>query len=472
MKQFKALQTSLTELDAPEIAALITATADLALLLDGNGVIREVFLGKDDLPLAAQGEWLGCPWIDTVTVESRPKIESLLRASSLDSPAQWRQVNHPALTGPDVPISYSAVRYGGPGNVLATGRELRSVAMMQQRLVEAQQSLERDYSRLRQLETRYSLLFKLSSEAVFIVDAASRRVVEANPAAVGLFGETAQQIVGRAFPFGFDDAGMPGVDSLLADVRAAGSGDAVLATLGGDGRQVMVSASLFRQERAVMFLIRLTPQQANDAGGLLPKARTLMFDVLESMPDGFVITDLAGRILTANTAFLELAQLATEKQARGEPLGRFVGRAGVDINTLIGNLKATDFVRLLNTTLQGDHGSTSDVEISAVGVPHGDPPCLGFVIRDVSQRLSMTPLSGTDLPHSVDQLTELVGRVPLKDIISDTNDMIERLCIQAALELTGDNRASAAEMLGLSRQSLYVKLRRYGLGDLDSDNRS
>ena len=43
------------------------------------------------------------------------------------------------------------------------------------------------------------------------------------------------------------------------------------------------------------------------------------------------------------------------------------------------------------------------------------------------------------------------------------------MCIEAALELTGDNRASAAEILGLSRQSLYVKLRRYGLGDLGSD---
>ena len=50
---------------------------------------------------------------------------------------------------------------------------------------------------------------------------------------------------------------------------------------------------------------------------------------------------------------------------------------------------------------------------------------------------------------------------------TETTDVIERLCIEAALELTRDNRASAAEMLGLSRQSLYVKLRRYGLGDLD-----
>jgi len=44
--------------------------------------------------------------------------------------------------------------------------------------------------------------------------------------------------------------------------------------------------------------------------------------------------------------------------------------------------------------------------------------------------------------------------------------MIEKLCIEAALEITGDNRASAADILGLSRQSLYAKLRRYGLGEL------
>jgi DNA-binding NtrC family response regulator len=57
--------------------------------------------------------------------------------------------------------------------------------------------------------------------------------------------------------------------------------------------------------------------------------------------------------------------------------------------------------------------------------------------------------------------------VSLKELVRESTDMIERLCIEAALEVTGDNRASAAEMLGLSRQSLYVKLRRYGLGDLD-----
>ena len=55
--------------------------------------------------------------------------------------------------------------------------------------------------------------------------------------------------------------------------------------------------------------------------------------------------------------------------------------------------------------------------------------------------------------------------------MSETADLIEKLCIEAALKLTRDNRASASEMLGLSRQSLYVKLRRYGIGEVSERNK-
>ena len=62
-------------------------------------------------------------------------------------------------------------------------------------------------------------------------------------------------------------------------------------------------------------------------------------------------------------------------------------------------------------------------------------------------------------------MIDMIGKVPLKGVVRDTTDLIERACIEAALRLTGDNRAAAAKVLGLSRQSLYVKLRRYGLVD-------
>ncbi len=58
-----------------------------------------------------------------------------------------------------------------------------------------------------------------------------------------------------------------------------------------------------------------------------------------------------------------------------------------------------------------------------------------------------------------------MGRVPLKEIVRESTEFIEKLCIESALEITADNRASAAEMLGLSRQGLYSKLKRFGLDD-------
>jgi DNA-binding NtrC family response regulator len=40
---------------------------------------------------------------------------------------------------------------------------------------------------------------------------------------------------------------------------------------------------------------------------------------------------------------------------------------------------------------------------------------------------------------------------------------VERHYVSSALKLANDNRTVAAELLGLSRQSLYAKLNRYGL---------
>ena len=191
-------------------------------------------------------------------------------------------------------------------------------------------------------------------------------------------------------------------------------------------------------------------------------------------PDGLVITQHDGRVMRANTAFADLAQVANEEQARGEPLDRWLGRAGVDFNVAFANLKQSGSVKLFATVLRGELGALAEVEVSAMTLPDDSgKPNFGFVIRDVERRLSgATPSSARELPRSVAQLTEMIGRVPLRDLVRETTDVIEKLSIEAALELTGDNRASAAEMLGLSRQSLYVKLRRFGLAEHATEDES
>jgi transcriptional regulator PpsR len=262
---------------------------------------------------------------------------------------------------------------------------------------------------------------------------------------------------------------------MLAGVRASGRPDEAQAdTL--DGETFVVSASLFRQEATALFLIRLAPLSAYQPTPSPLDTKSLR--ALGEAPDGFALTDDDGRILRTNPAFLELAQLHAPEQAEGETMDRWVGRSGVDLNVLLANLRERGVVKLFTTQMRGEHGVVSEVEISAVSVVNGGKPSFGFLIRNVGRRLQgaqPTPPAGgpaagqPELPRSVEQLTELVGRVSLKDLVRETTDMIERLYIEAALELTGNNRASAAEMLGLSRQSLYVKLHRYGLRDLDAD---
>jgi transcriptional regulator PpsR len=465
-RQFRSPKRSLGELDAEAAAMLIAVATDVALVIDAGGIIRDVAVGSDELAVEGYVDWIGQPWVDTVTIESRRKIEEMLRDAAAKTPARWRQVNHPSSRGDDMPMLYSAVQVGSKGRVIAVGRNLRSIATLQQKLLDVQQSMERDYLRLRHAETRYRLLFQMASEAVLIIDAGTQRVVEANPAAAQLLEETARRLVGRPFPEGFDAPSTQALQSLLAAVRAAGSADEVRVRLLEGRREFMVNTSMFRQDNASLFLVRLSPITTDPGAGPMPRAQTRLSDIVDSLPDGFVVTDVEGRIITANRAFLDLIQLATEEQARDESVERWLGRPGVDLNVLLANLRQHGSVRMFATTLRGEYGANTEIEISAVSAPNTEPPCLGFTVRNIMRRPVVENRSQHALPRSVEQLTELVGRVSLKELVRETTDVIERLCIEAALELTGDNRASAAEMLGLSRQSLYVKLRRYGLGDL------
>ena len=468
MQVFRSPKDSLGDLGAQSAAMLIAASNDVAIVVDGKGVIRDVSFNKDELSreLDGKGRWLGIPLAETVTTESRTKIQDLLKDVAAQKPSSWRHVNHPSPAGEDIPVQYSAIDIGRKDRFVVVGRDLRQMAAMQQRLMSAQQSMERDYTRLRQAETRYRLLFQVASEAVLIIDASSHAIVDANPAALALLDASAPQLLKSNFADHFDSADQPAIVRLLADVRSSGRDGAARVHLASDKRDAALAASLFRQDNTSLFLVRLWPQTGGAPAGSL-KATAQLMQYFDRATDGLVIAQPDGRVARANAAFIDLAQLANEGQARGEPLDRWLGRAGVDFNVAFATLKQNGSVRLFATVLRGDLGGTSDVEVSAVTLNDADDKSgFGFAIRNIDRRLShAAPASKRELPRSVAQLTELIGRVPLRDLVRETTDVIEKLSIEAALELTGDNRASAAEMLGLSRQSLYVKLRRFGLAE-------
>ncbi len=470
MKTFDSPEKSFKSLSTEDAAILISVSTDISLVINKDGVIVDLSVGANDIPEIEYRSWIGKPWTDTATVESKTKIEDLLSDASPNEKTEWRHINHPTDSGIDIPIQYATLALGDNENIIAVGRYLGNIASLQQQLLNAQQSMERHYWQFRHLETRYRLLFKLSSEAVFIVDSQNQLITEANAYAAQLLDSDEESITGKRFSDLFENSSAELIEQLLAGVRATGKIENGDAQLLNDNSEVSFSASLFPQDGSSLFLIRLSPK---DRGAINPSAentRDKLLRLVEQAPDGFVVTSSDGKIIAANHAFLELAELFTEEQIRGESLDKWLGRPGVDLNVLTANLREQGKVRLFATTLRGEYGSSVKVEISATSVMNGEHPNFAFIIRDIGLRLDDETKKIRKIPRPVQQMTELVGRVPLKELVQESTDMIERYCIEAALEITSDNRASAAEMLGLSRQSLYTKLRRYGLGDLASEN--
>jgi transcriptional regulator PpsR len=466
VKTSKAPRKALTGLDGETVAGLINAAADIALLLDKRGVIRAISVSSKTLSSALQPDWVGRPFLDVVTTDSRPKVELLMGDLDADESLP-RQLNHPAPSSSGaIAVQYSVRRLNGDGRCLALGRDLTALANLQQKLIEAEQSIESDYSRQRLAETRYRLLLQSVSDAIVVVDLQTRRIVELNPPAAALLGDGAGRLGGRALADAFDSRGAETLGDWLVGLRNTGRADE-LRLRSAVGRECRIQGKLFRQDNISHALLRLSSPGVVGPSAPSPSP---WVEVTQHLPDALVVTSGGGRVVAANRSFLDLVQLATEEQVRNESLERWFGRPGVDLGVLVANLRQHGSVRFFATTLRGEYGSSTEVEISAVAVELQGQSWLGFAMRNVERRRVADARPVRELPRSVEQMTELVGRVSLRELVRETTDVIERLCIEAALELTGDNRASAAEMLGLSRQSLYVKLRRYGLGDLQDSS--
>jgi transcriptional regulator PpsR len=442
-----------------DVVQLAYSAGDFMLAIDEQGIVCDLTVNVRDHGFARM--WIGRKWIDTVTIESQSKIEQMLSGTGAGQ-THWRQVNH-RHDGDDVPVNYRVIRPTNGGWAIAVGRDLRSMAALQQRLLKAQQSMERDYLHLRQAETRYRLLFDTIAYPVLIVDAARFTIQQANRAAHALIDAASGALDGMALPDMVDAAHRNDLIAYFGAISANPAAPAISIGISGRSGLINIAATGFRQSGKAYWLV--TMDDGNHAVPSRASDRHVL-DVVERMPDAFVLTDDKNAIIVANHAFAELVHAGSIEQLLGLSLGRFIGRPDIDLNLLRKQLKDHEHVRNFGSIITDLNGGEEPVEISAIMIER-DGPLYGYSVRSVARRERDLPPTDQDYPRSVEQLTELVGRKPLKEIVRESTDLIERMCIEAALIHTADNRASAAEILGVSRQSLYSKLHRHGLGNLN-----
>lgn len=433
---------------------------DVTLVLDWDGIIRDASVSASIAKEGLAG-WVGRRWTDTVGDPASEQVRRMVEDARDRGVSAFLQVTQRFPSGLEIPIEYTTVRLGGQAGLIAVGKSLQAVQELQSRLVAAQQAREQDYWKLREIEMRSRLLFDASSEAVLVISAADLRIIEANPAAIRELGlapgwDFAQEVAPR-------DRG--GFRELLARAREHGRTPGVLMHLGAAGTPWLLRVSLMAREPEPVFLVQLAPATPEPGRGLPRAVPPRTDELLEGLPDAFVVADAEGRVRRANRAFLDLVQCATEAAVLGEPLGRWLATPGQDAAVLLRTLREHGEIRLFGTTLTGILGTEAEVEISGTASSRGGPLAIGLLIRDVGRR-RMPEDETSELRAALGSVLRDMGRLPLPVLVRNTSAVVERACIEQALRDANGNRTAAADALGLSRQSLYAKLERYGLQDV------
>lgn len=431
---------------APELAStFVKVASDIALVIGDDGVIRSVAEGQ--VPVRAAGDpWVGRAWVDTVTPETRRKVELLLQEARTSGVSKRRELNHPGAGGGSIPVSWAAVRLGHDGPVLAVGRDLRSVAAIQQRMLDAQQDLERDYWQRRQAETRYRLLFQVARDAVLVLDALSLAVIEANPTAAAFFGRGAAE---GALPTEHVEPGSrAAVEELLVTARSSGRASEVRVRLADmSGRPGWAAA------------ISATPFRADDRQCLLVRARHVepMTDFFEHMPEAAVITDSSGRIRMANPAFVALARAGDESRLRGWLIGDALGDVTARWSALLGQVRANGIIGRAAVTLRVAGAPPIAAEVSGALLAEGDQEDIGFTVH-LNQ-----PAPAADAAAAPSELVARLGQTALPELLVNGLQWVERLLVETALERAHHRLDDAAALLAIPPESLFLRMQRLGL---------
>jgi transcriptional regulator PpsR len=458
-----------------QLAEIVAATSDLSLLISPSGDVISVLVNPSHALYGGLSHWAGQPLSKLLTSESYEKMSRRLAAlangtgsalgAALRSPVL--ELNHADGKTWEFPVRYSIHSFGDAGNLLLLGRDLRPIAEMQQQLVMAQVALERDYETQREMDTRYRVLMEATRDAVVLVAMSNGRISDLNASAAVMLGGSRQDFIGAAIAQEFEGRRRGEFLETLSNIASADSVKPVELLARRSQRSIRVVPKLFRAAGERLMLCRL---ESPDSEVGAPRETAINLERLfNEGVDGMVFLDGDGVITAANESFLKLTDSGNIAQVRGRSFADFLARGSVDMRVLLDNAKRARQLSMYATRLLNEFNGQIAVEVSATYLNDRPKPAFGIVLRDASRSEMLRRPGFTGGEDGMRSVMELVGSSSLKDIVAETADVVEKMCIQTAVDLTRNNRAAAAEMLGLSRQSLYVKLRKFGMVAKDEE---
>ena len=456
--------TSLIDMDSSYFNHIINKFSDISILIDNSGLILQVSLNEEARSLGDLEQWVDKNIYDFLTLESKEKMQTQITSFSDSNKMHSTafELNHTEKGDWDFPVRYKAYRTGKNQSLLLLGQDLRSVAEIQKRLVQSQLLLEKEYEKFRSYDTRYRVIMETSEEPLVFINGTSGKIIDANSAAAKSLHTNVYEIKNHLID---KVLGLSEAQSFLNTLKK----NSVTATpcpftIKKEGKEIEASIIpyVFRAGNELTLLCRIEarktmPPMFEEIGNAL----RLLYN---NGGDGIVFTNSDGTIRNSNNSFLALCGAPSSEIVIGKSIANFFLHGTIDLKVIIDGALQQGKVRKYTTKLITTFGAQIPIDVSITHLG-GEDSTFGFLLRDTSQYESVRDVDDTISQTAMQDIMKLVGSAPLKELVAETSDVVERLCIQTALDLTQNNRVAASEMLNLSRQSLYVKLRKYDLMD-------
>lgn len=450
--------------DPGTVENLIEQASDIAVMLDDKSVVTGISVSADCPALGSLDHWVGRDFNSFLTDESREKFNLRRRGvlDGLEIEHRSLELNHTDNATWEFPVRYTLHRVGARG-LLMLGRDMQPFAEVQQRLLREQQARERDQQRLRGGETFYRVVLEASETPLALIDPETGRIRDINSAAAHLLGTKPDTLNGSAFAQAFEGRRRGEFMEAVQSAAQADETKGLELVARRNGRVVTVFPELFRASGDLVLLCRIALVDEKDATG--PEFTQALAAFFAASSDAIVLTDAKGVIRDANEAFLIMADAAQLRDVKEQSLSEFLSRGSVDLKLILETAAKTGRIRSYGAQVKSIVGTRVPVAVSAARLRHrGGDLGYGLILREQAPG-DYPAAEGTVAvsDEAMKNVMDLVGTASLKELVSATSDVVEKMCIETAVKLTGNNRVAAAEMLGLSRQSLYVKLRKYGI---------
>ena len=321
---------------------------DLILTLDFSGVIQSASVSGElaespELPASDSiHQLVGKPWRETCDPTNASKVDRIVEGAVQHEVCGFSQINQRMPNGETVLFEFTAVQTRWQQQrIVVVGKNLNTVVKLQNRLLSTQRTMEKEFWKLREMETRYSALVNATPDVVFVLRDPDLKVIDINEQASRAIGLAADDSVSQ---LNLSDADKTKLDNAVITARQTGRAPVIVVRCGPRNSSWRLRVSSYNGQSGLQFMLQFSMHdELARASNVEPISGLNPADILKNLPEGLVAVNRQNVITHVNPAFAALVNRQDSDSLLGMSFDRWLPAERInDIERLRSSLGAED----------------------------------------------------------------------------------------------------------------------------------